>query len=119
MLRYVPAIGWGTTLSDFIFLDRNWEKDKTTITKGMHALTSYPSPVWLLLYPEGTRMSPEKLEASQKFAEQRNLPILKHHLIPRLKGFVHIMKNLDTSKVSNSSYYLVINFNDIIFIISR
>ena len=114
MLKYVPTIGWAWGLSDFIFLDRNWEKDKSTITKGMNTLASYPSSVWLLLYAEGTRVSPEKLKASQNFAQQRNLPILKHHLTPRSKGFVHIMKHLDTSKVSNSWYWLVIGLNDIV-----
>ena len=99
MLKRVPGIGWAWTLSDFVFLDRNWEKDKSMITKGMDILSCYPSSMWILLYPEGTRVSAEKLKASQKFAEQRNLPILKHHLIPRTKGFVHIMKGLDKSKV--------------------
>ena len=101
MLKYVPTIGWSWALSDVIFLDRNWEKDESKITKGVDTLGSYPLSVWLLLYAEGTMVSPEKLEASQKFAEQRNLPILKHHLTPRSKGFVQIMKHLDTSKVSN------------------
>ena len=101
MFKYVPTIGWAWGHSDFIFLDRNWEKDKSTITKGMDTLVSYPSAVCLVLYAEGTRVTPEKLEASQKFARQKNLPILKYHLIPRSKGFVHIMKHLDTSKVSN------------------
>ena len=101
MLKYVPVIGWCWALCDVIFVDRNWEKDEPKITKGVDTLASYPSSVLLLLCPEGTIASPEKLEASQKFAKQRNLPILKHHLIPRVKGFVQIMKHLDTSKVSN------------------
>ena len=100
MLKYVPTVGWAWGLSDFIFLDRNWEKDKQTLTKGMSDLATYPSSVWLLLFAEGTRLSPEKLELSQKFAKDRNLHVLKHHLTPRSKGFVHMMKHLDTSKVS-------------------
>ena len=99
MLKYVPTIGWSWALSDFIFLERNWDKDKSTITEGMDKLASYPSSVWLLFYAEGTRVSSEKLESSQKFAKERNLPILKHHLTPRSKGFVQMIKHLDTSKV--------------------
>jgi hypothetical protein len=37
--------------------------------------------MWLLLFAEGTRLNPEKLEASREFAKQRNLPMLKHHLV--------------------------------------
>jgi hypothetical protein len=36
---------------------------------------------------EGTRFTTEKHEASKKFAEEKGLPILKHHLTPRIKGF--------------------------------
>lgn len=41
----------------------------------------------LLLTPEGTRFTPKKHEASIKFAMEKNLPILKHHLTPRTRGF--------------------------------
>ena len=41
----------------------------------------------MLLYPEGTRFTPKKLEASQKFAIEKGLPVLKYHLTPRTKGF--------------------------------
>lgn len=41
----------------------------------------------LLLNAEGTRFTEKKHEASVKFAEDRGMPVLKHHLIPRTKGF--------------------------------
>ena len=44
-------------------------------------LCAYPDPMWLLLFAEGTRVNAEKLEASRQFAQQRNLPLLKHHLV--------------------------------------
>lgn len=36
---------------------------------------------------EGTRFTEKKHEASVKFAQERGMPVLKHHLIPRTKGF--------------------------------
>lgn len=42
----------------------------------------------LLLFPEGTRFTPKKHEASLEFAVKNNLPHLKHHLLPRTKGFI-------------------------------
>lgn len=41
----------------------------------------------LLLNAEGTRFTEKKHEASVKFAQDRGMPMLKHHLIPRTKGF--------------------------------
>lgn len=48
----------------------------------------------LLLYAEGTRFTPEKHEASQKFAHEKGLPVLKHHLTPRTKGFTASLPHL-------------------------
>ena len=36
---------------------------------------------------EGTRFTKEKYEASVEIAKEKGLPILKHHLLPRTKGF--------------------------------
>ena len=47
-----------------------------------------------MLYAEGTRFTPEKAEASQKFAKEKNLPVLKHHLSPRTKGFTASIPHL-------------------------
>lgn len=41
----------------------------------------------LLLNAEGTRFTQKKHEASVKFARERGMTELKHHLIPRSKGF--------------------------------
>jgi len=62
-------------------------KDKDNLAYKINQLLDYPSPVWILLFPEGTRFSQEKFAASQKFAAARGLPELQHHLIPRTKGF--------------------------------
>lgn len=45
-----------------------------------------------MLFAEGTRFTPSKHEASQKFAEKNKLPLLKNHLVPRTKGFITSMK---------------------------
>ncbi|KAI8041132.1 hypothetical protein M5D96_005384 [Drosophila gunungcola] len=69
-IRYLPIIGWSWWLAEFL-----------------KVVFSYPSSTWLLLNAEGTRFTPAKHEASVKFAQERGMPVLKHHLIPRSKGF--------------------------------
>ena len=79
MLKYVPVIGWAWNFSDVAYLERgDWQKDKKTITQKMNNLADYPDPVWLLIFAEGTRISPEKLKASREFAKERDLPVLRH-----------------------------------------
>ena len=64
--------------SDVAFLERNLDKDSEIMKKSIEGLSDYPDPVWLLIFAEGTRMNPEKLEASRDFARSRNLPVLRH-----------------------------------------
>ena len=40
------------------------------------------------MFPEGTRFTPEKHKASMAVAREKGLPELKHHLLPRTRGFV-------------------------------
>lgn len=95
MLKYVPIIGWAWNFSDIAYLERDWNKDQETMTKSVQSLADYPDPVWLLLFAEGTRLNPEKLEASRDFARKRGLPVLRHCLTPRTKGFSFIMQQID------------------------
>jgi len=87
MLKWLPVIGWSSFLSEDVYLARQWETDKDRVAKSLKQIESFPSPVWLFLFPEGTRLTPEKLLASQEFSRSRNLPILEHHLMPRSRGF--------------------------------
>ncbi|EFN64501.1 1-acyl-sn-glycerol-3-phosphate acyltransferase gamma [Camponotus floridanus] len=87
-IQYIPTLGWAWKFAESIFLERSWEKDKENIKNQIKELVEYPDTMWLLLYPEGTRFTSKKLEASQKFAIEKGLPVLKYHLTPRTKGFI-------------------------------
>ncbi|CAL4066495.1 unnamed protein product [Meganyctiphanes norvegica] len=90
----VPTFGWAWGFSDYLFLDRNWENDKSIIQKQCLYLQNYATPSWLALFPEGTRFSEEKHKASMEFAQKQGIPVLKRHLIPRTRGFVQLVQSL-------------------------
>lgn len=48
----------------------------------------------LSLFPEGTRFTSDKHAASMKIAAEKGLPLLKHHLLPRTKGFTASIPHL-------------------------
>lgn len=48
----------------------------------------------MLMFCEGTRFTPEKYEKSKAFALKKGLPVLKHHLTPRTKGFCVAVEGL-------------------------
>ena len=39
---------------------------------GLEELQDYPHPVWVLLFPEGTRKTEEKYQAGREVAEGKN-----------------------------------------------
>lgn len=48
----------------------------------------------MTLFCEGTRRTEDKLKASQEYAIQNNMKPLKHHLVPRSKGFSMMIHEL-------------------------
>lgn len=88
VIKYIPLAGWFFGLAEHIFLQRSFEKDKAVLEERIGDYADYPDPCWMVMTAEGTRLTKEKHDASVKFAMERNLIPLKHHLIPRAKGFI-------------------------------
>ena len=66
------------------------------------------SPSQLCLFAEGTRFTKEKHDVSVAFAKEKGLPILKHHLHPRPKGFTFLVNNLKETSTSLLMLALII-----------
>jgi len=94
VLKYVPGIGWGMLFLDCLFIKRNWTADKDKIRGTFHRIVSDRVPVWIVSFAEGTRFTPAKAERSRSYAEDKGLPILRHVLLPRTKGFVATLEGL-------------------------
>ncbi|XP_054753042.1 1-acyl-sn-glycerol-3-phosphate acyltransferase delta-like [Lytechinus pictus] len=86
-IKYVPFYGWSFWLTEQLFVNRDYAKDKTSLMKQLENVTTYDFPTVTLIFCEGTRYTKEKYEKSQAFARENGLPGLKHHLVPRTKGF--------------------------------
>lgn len=65
-----------------------------------------------MLNAEGTRFTETKHEASVKFAQDRGMPVLKHHLIPRTKGFTASLPYLKKKCPSILDIQLAFNKSD-------
>lgn len=69
-------------------LKRSWSNDAKMISRTFKSIKLRSSPIWIVLYPEGTRKTLEKMAVSKKFAVDRGLPDLDMLMIPRTKGFI-------------------------------
>ncbi|XP_058207667.1 1-acyl-sn-glycerol-3-phosphate acyltransferase 2 [Rhododendron vialii] len=92
--KFLPVIGWSMWFSEYLFLERSWAKDETTLKSGLQRLRDYPQPFWLALFVEGTRFTQAKLLAAQEYAASTGLPVPRNVLIPRTKGFVSAVSNM-------------------------
>lgn len=86
--KLLPVIGWSMWFSEYLFLERSWAKDESTLKLGLQRLKDFPQPFWLALFVEGTRFTQAKLLAAQEYASSTGLPVPRNVLIPRTKGFV-------------------------------
>jgi 1-acyl-sn-glycerol-3-phosphate acyltransferase len=86
-VKYVPLLGWGMLFLDNLFVKRSWARDRASIERTFHRINEGRVPIWLMLFAEGTRMTPEKLEASRRIARRKKREPYRHVLMPRTKGF--------------------------------
>ncbi|XP_010865629.1 1-acyl-sn-glycerol-3-phosphate acyltransferase delta [Esox lucius] len=86
-LSYMPIIGWMWYFLEMVFIKRKWEEDETCFVQSLQNLRDYPEKFWFLIQCEGTRFTAEKHRISMEVAEKKGLPKLKHHILPRTKGF--------------------------------
>lgn len=103
-LKYVPIIGPGMMYYGFVFMARNWIKDKPRLhhrlqkLKGRHSGPLSGSqrldPMWLLIFPEGTNLSANTRKGSNKWAEKQGIADLRHQLLPRTTGLQFCLQEL-------------------------
>ncbi|CAH2250882.1 1-acyl-sn-glycerol-3-phosphate acyltransferase delta isoform X1, partial [Pelobates cultripes] len=109
-LSYVPVIGWMWYFLEIVFCKRKWEEDRKTVMQGLRNLRDYPEHFWFLIHCEGTRFTEKKHVISMQVAETKGLPKLKHHLLPRTKGFAITVQSL--RNVVTAVYDSTLNFRD-------
>jgi len=97
-LKLVPIVGWCWIFTESIFLRRVWDSDRETLVQDLRqVLADYPSNYFFnfLLFCEGTRFTEKKRLISMKIAEEKGLPLLKHHILPRTKGFTLLLQGAE------------------------
>jgi len=103
-LKYVPFIGQGMMFFGFIFMSRNWAKDKSRLAYRINKLKTRHSgplsdskgfdPMWLMIFPEGTNLSDNGRLKSAKWAEKQGLKDMQHQLLPRSTGTFFCLNEL-------------------------
>lgn len=96
VLKFLPLYGWYLGYRGGIFVRRQKNKDQTTLIKGLKNFVENDIPVWLVIFPEGTRYSQKRMEDSKHYAHSLGLPALQHVLMPKTTGFELALKHIGT-----------------------
>lgn len=97
--RKIPVVGPGLMFFSWIFLSRHWEQDKQHFQHRMSSLSDprHRTPMWLLIFPEGTNLSNDTRNASSMWAKKMRIRSFKHTLLPRTRGLQFCLQELATS----------------------
>ncbi len=92
--KWVPGVGWGMVFLECLFVKRDWAADADSIARTFSRILRDDVNIWLMNFPEGTRLKPHKIKASREYALKKGIPPLEHVLLPRTKGFVASVQGL-------------------------
>lgn len=96
-LGTVPLFGTTLFFAEFLFLSRSWAADRETFVKKLLSLRDFEKtigPFSFVLFPEGTRLTPERQKRCNAYTESIGEPPLNHLLYPRFKGFTTTLEAL-------------------------
>lgn len=103
-LKYIPILGPGMMFYGFIFMARNWARDKPRLRHRLQKLKSRHrgplsgsqvlDPMWLMIFPEGTNLSANTRKKSKIWADKQGMQDLTHLLLPRSTGLLYCLQEL-------------------------
>lgn len=85
-LKWLPLYGYYFAQHGGIYVKRSAKFNESKMRAKLQSYVDAGTPMYLVIFPEGTRYNPKVLAASQAFAAQRGLPVLKYVLTPRIKA---------------------------------
>lgn len=112
-LQYIPLYGWYFYCHGCVYVRRGGQFQSDIAEKQLTYLSKTKVPIWMVIFPEGTRYTPKKLDViakSRKFAESRGYLPLEHALTPRVKG-VKLALDFLREKKLDAVYDVTIIYN--------
>jgi len=113
-VKILPGPGWVMQFARFLYISRNWKKDEVRIAKQVEYLGKHSAdqPYQLVLFPEGTNLTPSNQEKSRIFGEKNNLKPLNYLLQPRTTGFTYLVQQMRQHGGLHAVYDVTIAYPD-------
>ncbi|KAL8598556.1 hypothetical protein ACOMHN_051344 [Nucella lapillus] len=88
-LKYFPLYGFYLSQRETLFIKRAGKFQAEKAERQLRHMVKYNVPMWMVVFPEGTRYNPdykEVIEKSRVYSRQHGTPELSHVLCPRAKA---------------------------------
>lgn len=108
-LEKLPVLGFGMRNYNFVFLSRNWARDRDYMVQSFRKVATVGQKCWLLIFPEGTNLSTTTYSKSSKYAEKVHMKPTENVLLPRARGLYLACKNLGST--TRTLYDLTIGYS--------
>nr|XP_022313315.1 1-acyl-sn-glycerol-3-phosphate acyltransferase epsilon-like [Crassostrea virginica] len=95
-LKYFPLYGFYFKQHDCIFVRRG-QFSKTSMEKQVKRMAERNEPVWMVIFPEGTRFNPsnpQMIQRSRMLAEKKGVSPTEHVLPPKLGALQVCLEHL-------------------------
>ncbi|KAK6644986.1 hypothetical protein RUM43_001262 [Polyplax serrata] len=109
-IMHVPGPGWVMQTCSFIFINRNWTKDKPLLETCVDYLNNSDQMYQILLFPEGTDLSEDNIRKSHKYADEHNLERYYRVLHPRTTGFAFLVHKMKKGGQLKAIYDLTVGY---------
>ncbi|CAF1007607.1 unnamed protein product [Adineta ricciae] len=115
-LKYIPFYGFYFQQHECIYVHRNDRGDLNRVENGMRRVIKNGLPIWLVIFPEGTRFNPisnqNAIQRSSLFAKEKGFSPFEYVLYPRSGATVaairalkdHIDAVYDVTLMYNQTY---------------
>ncbi|WUR04754.1 1-acylglycerol-3-phosphate O-acyltransferase [Vairimorpha necatrix] len=106
-MRSVPGIFHILDALNFLALEQNYEKDEKLILTYCRRFIDINIPLNMVIFPEGTLISEDTMNKSDKYRKSKGLNPYKYVLSPKYKGFelmVNEFKNSQIKKILDLTF---------------
>jgi lysophosphatidate acyltransferase len=96
-LKYIPIYGYYFEQHGCIYVKRRAAQDQVKMARSLQTIRDRKTPVWMVVFPEGTRYDitkPYLMKKSQQYARDQDLHVLSQLLTPKTKAMQACFDNL-------------------------
>ncbi|KAJ8672677.1 hypothetical protein QAD02_003937 [Eretmocerus hayati] len=111
-IRHIPGPGWIMQMNGFLYITRRWEEDRGRLSRSLDYLVSLRANSQLLIFPEGTDLTPGSKSRSDRWAISHGKPTYTYTLHPKTTGFSYLVEHLQQADCLDAIYDLTIGYPD-------